>query len=131
MPLKYLCQRCGNCCKWPGIIRVNEQDIDNISEYLGMTADAFIDKHTEVTPDRKGLTIISRPDHSCSFLEKDGCAINPVKPVQCVGFPNEWNFPGWEKKCEAIPVEEADYIRLAKERDSGFDLSLHHPDFDK
>jgi hypothetical protein len=27
-----------------------------------------------------------------------------VKPEQCSGFPNKWNFPGWRQVCEAIPV---------------------------
>jgi hypothetical protein len=32
------------------------------------------------------------------------CRIQPVKPVQCRGFPNEWRFPGWREMCEAIEV---------------------------
>ena len=28
----------------------------------------------------------------------------PVKPLQCGGFPNEWNFPGWREVCEAIEI---------------------------
>jgi hypothetical protein len=27
-----------------------------------------------------------------------------VKPEQCAGFPNKWNFTGWRQVCEAIPV---------------------------
>jgi len=32
-----------------------------------------------------------------------------VKPSQCAGFPNKWNFPGWQQVCEAkaIPMLEA------------------------
>lgn len=26
------------------------------------------------------------------------------KTHQCARFPNAWNFPGWRKSCEAIPV---------------------------
>ena len=32
------------------------------------------------------------------------CRIQAVKPRQCAGFPNTWNFPGWRDECEAIPV---------------------------
>jgi hypothetical protein len=38
------------------------------------------------------------------MLEGDECRIHEVKPAQCRGFPNVWNFPGWEKECEAIAV---------------------------
>ena len=38
------------------------------------------------------------------FLEGRDCAIQPVKPRQCAGFPNTWNFPGWREACEAVPV---------------------------
>lgn len=48
-------------------------------------------------PDRRGLTLIEKPDGSCIFLEDGepcGCRINPVKPKQCDGFPSRWSFPG-------------------------------------
>lgn len=38
------------------------------------------------------------------MLDGDECRIQEVKPVQCRGFPNTWNFPGWEKECQAIEV---------------------------
>ena len=31
-----------------------------------------------------------------------GIRLQPVKPLQCRGFPNTWNFPGWRKVCEAV-----------------------------
>ena len=52
-----------------------------------------------------GLSIIDRPggNGECVFLEGlNVCRIQPVKPVQCRGFPNEWRFPGWRDVCEAI-----------------------------
>lgn len=55
-------------------------------------------------PDRRGLTLIEKPDGSCIFLEDGepcGCRINPVKPKQCDGFPSRWSFPGWEAECGA------------------------------
>jgi hypothetical protein len=29
--------------------------------------------------------------------------VQEAKPIQCKGFPNTWNFPGWRAVCEAIP----------------------------
>ena len=104
---KWLCQRCGNCCRWPGIVRVTESEIETIAAYLKIDTDEFIQKFTELTPDRRGLTLISKEDQSCIFLEGTNvCQIQEVKPIQCAGFPNTWNFPGWQKSCEAIWDEE-------------------------
>ena len=38
------------------------------------------------------------------MLDGNACRIHPVKPAQCAGFPNKWNFPGWRQVCEAVPV---------------------------
>jgi Fe-S-cluster containining protein len=54
---------------------------------------------------RTGLSIIDKPNGECLFLEGvNECRIQPVKPGQCAGFPNDWNFPGWREQCEAIEV---------------------------
>lgn len=101
----YQCQRCTNCCRWPGDVKVTEEEITQIAAFTGMERDAFIARYTRLRADRRGLSIIDRPDHSCIFLEGMDCVINGVKPQQCRDFPNKWNFPGWRQVCEAIPVE--------------------------
>jgi len=104
----YLCQRCGNCCRWPGAVRVTTQEVEAIAAHLGFETERFIAEQTDLMPDRSGLTLRSRPDGSCLFLEgKNVCAIQAVKPLQCAGFPNTWNFPGWRNVCEAIEVPQA------------------------
>lgn len=100
----YQCQRCGNCCRWPGEVPVSDAEIARIADYLGLSEADFIERYTEVRRNRTGLTIVSRPDHSCLFLEGIECRIHAVKPALCAGFPNQWNFPGWRRQCEAIPV---------------------------
>ncbi len=115
---KWLCQRCGNCCRWPGVVRVNSQETDEIAAFLGISVEKFIEDFTEITPDRRGLTLISKNDGSCFFLtEPNICQINEVKPTQCSGFPNTWNFPGWEKSCEAILIDEKDFDQAVQKRD--------------
>ena len=101
----YQCQRCTNCCRWPGDVKVTDDEISQIAAHLGMERDGFIERYTRLRADRRGLSIIDRDDHSCIFLEGMDCVINPVKPQQCRDFPNKWNFPGWRQVCEAIPVE--------------------------
>jgi Fe-S-cluster containining protein len=105
---RYLCQRCGHCCRWPGFVRVDEKEIAAIAEFLGLSADDFIERHTDLRPSRSGLMLKSNPDGSCIFLEGvNTCTIQPVKPQQCRDFPNKWRFEGWREKCEAIDVMEA------------------------
>ena len=98
----YQCQRCTNCCRWPGFVKLSGDDISAISEFLGMEETTFIQSHTRLRPNRDGLALVDQPDGACIFLEGRGCAIQPVKPRQCIGFPNDWNFPGWRDVCEAV-----------------------------
>lgn len=100
----YQCQRCTNCCKWPGLVKLTNADITAIAAFLGLSEEAFIESHTRLRPGRDGLALIDQPDGACIFLEGRDCRIQPVKPAQCKGFPNTWNFPGWQEVCEALPV---------------------------
>lgn len=100
----YLCQRCGNCCRWPGFVRLNSGDIERLARFLDLTEYEFTHRYTEFLPDRTGLTLKERDDGSCIFLEDASCSVNPAKPSQCSGFPNTWNFPGWRSQCEAIAL---------------------------
>lgn len=102
--MRYECQRCGNCCRWPGEVPVSDREIEAISSYLGMTIYDFVAEHTEIRISRAGLTLKERPNGECIFLDGIECRIQSVKPDQCAGFPNQWNFKGWREKCEAIPV---------------------------
>ena len=100
----YQCRRCTNCCRWPGQVKLTEADLSRIAEFLGMSGWDFIQRHTRLRPDRLGLSLLEHPDGSCEFLDGMDCRIQAVKPEQCRGFPNEWNFPGWREVCEAVPV---------------------------
>lgn len=100
----YECQRCGNCCRWPGFVRLSDEDIQRIARFLNLTEWDFIQNYTRLRPQRDGLALKDAADGACIFLEgKNICKIQAVKPFQCKGFPNDWNFPGWREVCEAIP----------------------------
>jgi Fe-S-cluster containining protein len=96
----YQCQRCGNCCRWPGEVILTEKDISRISAHLGLSEFDFIQQHTAVRRNRAGLTLTEKPNGECEFLDGIECTIQPVKPEQCAGFPNTWNFPGWQKSAK-------------------------------
>ena len=76
------CQRCTNCCRWPGDVRVSPAEISAIASHLGIPEAEFIERFTRLRTDRLGLSLIDHPDHSCIFLKGHDCAINPVKPQQ-------------------------------------------------
>jgi len=100
--LRYVCQRCGDCCRWPGFVNVSESEIAEIARFLAVPEQEFINTQTRLRPDRDGLALLDKPDGSCAFLTTDGaCEIQCAKPSQCRAFPNGWNFPGWRDLCQA------------------------------
>ena len=100
----FQCQGCGACCRIKnGIVRVGDDEIRRIAEFLGMSEQAFIDRETEIAPDRRGLVLRSRPDESCVYLTEDNrCRIHPVKPDKCRTFPLEWTNPDSGEICPAL-----------------------------
>ena len=100
----YVCQRCTACCRWPGDVRVGDDEIGRIAEFLGLAEGEFIERFTRLRSDRQGLSLREKEDHECIMLDGKACRIHEVKPDQCSGFPNRWNFPGWREVCEAVPV---------------------------
>jgi len=105
-PPRYACQRCTHCCRWPGFVKLTDSDISAVSNFLGLSEVDFIQEFTRLRPRRDGLALTDQPDGACIFLEGRDCRIQPVKPIQCSGFPNEWNFTGWREVCEAIEISE-------------------------
>ena len=101
--VRYACQRCTACCKWPGDVRVNNDELASIAGFLGLSLENFIACHTRLRTNRQGLSLNERDNHECVMLDGDSCRIHPVKPAQCRGFPNQWNFPGWRQLCAAVP----------------------------
>lgn len=105
METRYLCQRCGNCCRWPGFVRLGRSEPARIAAHLGISEAGFVEHFTALLPGRDALGLKSQPDGSCVFLEgTNTCTIQPVKPLQCRGFPNAWRFEGWRELCEAIEI---------------------------
>jgi Fe-S-cluster containining protein len=101
------CTRCGRCCQWPGTVKLRPGEAASIAEYLGLEAPLFLDRYAEVAPGRRHLALRQERDGACVFLWKANvCLIQPVKPAQCVGFPDEWNFPGYETQCLSEPTVE-------------------------
>jgi Fe-S-cluster containining protein len=84
---------------------LTEAEITKLATFKNLSEFDFIQQFTRLTESRRGLALKDKPDGECIFLEGRDCAIQAVKPMQCAGFPNTWNFPGWRDVCEAVPVE--------------------------
>ena len=114
MPIFHECQRCTECCRWPGEVKLSEEEITRIAIHLRMDELEFIERYTRLRMFRTGLSLAEKPNGECIFLDGVDCRIQSVKPQQCRDFPNLWNFPGWQKSCQAIPrvVSEPEYSRL-------------------
>jgi Fe-S-cluster containining protein len=113
MPVFYDCQRCTACCRWPGQVRVTEEEIRRMAEHLGLDEFTFIQRYCRLALNRYGLALAEREDGSCVFLEGRECRVHPVKPRQCRDFPNLWRFEGFDAFCRARPVPMAmeEYVR--------------------
>ena len=104
--MDFTCQGCGACCRIKdGIVRVDDDEIKRIAAFLGMSEQEFIDRETEIAPDRTGLILKSRADESCAYLMDDNRRrIHPVKPDKCRTFPFEWTNPDSAEVCPALAI---------------------------
>lgn len=114
MPLFHDCQRCTACCRWPGQVRLTDEEITRLAAFNGLSEHVFIQRFTRLTHDRRGLALQEKPSGACVFLVGNDCSVQAVKPQQCRDFPNLWKYPGSEQYCRAIPREVSDdeYVRL-------------------
>ncbi len=111
----FKCQRCGACCRWPGDVRVTEEEQNAIAARLNMNINDFLQQYTRLTADRRGLSLIDNEHGHCIFYStEEGCRINSVKPQQCVNFPYHWTNPGWEKLCAG--AQNLSRIKLVRVR---------------
>jgi uncharacterized protein len=103
MPIFHECQRCTACCRWPGQVRLTDDEIARMATHLGLSEHDFIQAHTRIRPDRQGLALMDKPNGECGFLDGENCAVQPVKPQQCRDFPNLWNFPASRRFATPFP----------------------------
>jgi len=110
MEIDLQCHRCAACCRWPGEVRLTDSEVMALATFLGMGEKDFIEAHTRLRKDRRGLALKAREDHSCIFLEGNSCRVQAVKPQQCREFPNRWANLLWGQ----VPVEvmKRDYPML-------------------
>jgi len=113
---RFVCLRCGGCCRGEGYVWLTDDDIERIARFLKLTRKEFVRRYTRRTPQLDDIALTDKNDAaiSCIFLEDGGCAIHPVKPRQCAGFPFVWTRSDAPEFCEGIKVR----AQTAKRKDA-------------
>ena len=83
----YVCQRCTACCKWPGDVCLEHDEIEPIAAFLGLAVEEFTERYTRLRANRQGLSLIDKGDsHECIMLDGADCRLQEVKsrsPLNC------------------------------------------------
>ncbi len=95
------CVRCGACCRQPGDVRLQDDEIKAIAHFLRLTIHAFTSDYTRLRANRSGLVLAEAADGACIFLQDNLCRIQSVKPRQCRDYPKTWHIPGEKQFCHA------------------------------
>lgn len=109
--LRFSCTECGACCTGsPGYVWITDEEIQKISEFLGLDIFDFQRKYIRLVFGRKAL-IEMKKDFDCVFLKDKRCSVYQVRPKQCRTFP--W----WQQNLssESAWKEAANYCEGIKE----------------
>ncbi len=96
---RFECTLCGQCCRQPGDLFFESDDVRLAAEGLNMSPGEFIDKY--LAPDYDGTLLLSVPQNSaCPFLVDSKCSIEEFKPKQCR------QYPFWDEMLDAKAWKE-------------------------
>ena len=86
--LHFTCAQCGNCCSGePGVVWVDEEELESIAKYLGKSIGEVRLFHTRLVANR--VSLIEYANGDCTFFnaETRRCTIYCVRPLQCRSWP--------------------------------------------
>lgn len=80
-PFGFTCRRCLTCCRFKKI-QLNPYETARLAGRLGISTTDFIARYTT------GGTVLRFDDQgACVFLQADGCAVHPDRPLVCRLYP--------------------------------------------
>ena len=83
----FSCTRCGDCCRTPGIVELDLEELEALGHFLGQTPAQLL-RELPLTwrPADQNFELVAVA--SCPLLAPDGhCSVEPVKPQQCRSYP--------------------------------------------
>jgi uncharacterized protein len=89
--LCFACTQCGNCCTGaPGVVWVNDDEIEQIAAVLGKTPDEV--RRTETRRVGQQISLKERDNGDCTFFDPKTrrCTVYSARPAQCRTWPF-WN----------------------------------------
>ncbi|WP_022670643.1 YkgJ family cysteine cluster protein [Hippea alviniae] len=104
------CKTCkALCCIGEGYVFLTNEDIERISEFLGLKREDFLKTYTRKVFGKIALIdLVIKGEKRCVFLDDNyRCEIYPVRPKQCESFPfwekfKELSLNKLKKLCPAI-----------------------------
>ena len=85
------CKICDKCCEYRGDIKITPINVLEISKYLNISIDEFLEKYTETAPNEEPERVIKGVGEKryCIFNDRQTfkCKIHEVEPMQCLVFP--------------------------------------------
>lgn len=85
------CTLCEKCCEYRGDIKITPINVLQISKFLKISIDEFLEKYTEEVKGEEPEIVIKGigDKKECIFNNRENfrCKIHKVKPMQCVVFP--------------------------------------------
>lgn len=88
--IKVDCPLCDKCCEYRGNIKITPINVLEISKYLKISIDEFLNSYTEEIENSLEIVIKGIGKKKVCVLnnrENNKCIIQKVKPIQCVVFP--------------------------------------------
>ncbi len=111
--LRFECTQCGDCCSGaPGVVWVNEEEMENLAKLLELDLAAFKAKFTRKVGGR--ISLVEYPDGDCVFLdpEKRNCLF--IRPVPFSAERGRFGIVTWKppplgkKPAKSAPVRGSD-----------------------
>lgn len=82
---RFECTLCGACCRRPGIVVIDADELVTIAGYRDQTAgELAAELRLEQRPTGWWMRLRGEP---CPFLVDERCSIQSVKPRQCATYP--------------------------------------------
>lgn len=84
--LRFSCTRCGNCCRGPGYVWVDDEEVSLLAEHFDIPFDELQKVYTRKVGRSRSLR--EQANDNCIFFDDEaGCLVYEARPRQCRTWP--------------------------------------------